>query len=74
MKQALLLIDLQNDARDVITPGFLRALRDVIRRCEAKDIPVIHVLTEYTEEDLPLLKHVFEKEAAEARVISPEEI
>jgi len=55
MKKALLLIDLQNDARDVMTPGFIRTLREVIRRCEAKDIPVIHVLTEYTEDELPLL-------------------
>lgn len=55
MKQALLIIDVQNQVKDVVSQEFLNKLEFLINECHNKGIPTIHILTEYSDDKKPLL-------------------
>jgi nicotinamidase-related amidase len=58
--KALLLIDIQNQAqddfhKDHINENFLTNVKKLIKAADKEKIPVFHILTEYTEDSMPLL-------------------
>lgn len=60
MKQALLLIDIQKQSQDVwhkdhINQHFVNNVLKTISWADKQQVPVIHILTEYEEDNLPAL-------------------
>jgi len=58
--KALLLIDIQNQIqddlhKDFINNSFVKNVVQLIRYADSQNIPVIHITTEYTEENTPTL-------------------
>jgi nicotinamidase/pyrazinamidase len=60
MSKALILIDIQKQSADTnhsdhIGHEFIENTLKLVTKCDVAEMPVIHVLTEYTQENMPLL-------------------